>query len=83
MSNDYEPDRSRLPKDVCENLCTKTMYMASSGSPDVYEEEPGISTASFWCVFTQTPFGEDGQEVSPQACRPGRACCSPRFSFLA
>jgi hypothetical protein len=81
MSN-YEPNRSRLPADVCEHLCTKTMYIGQDDRRSL-EESAGMgpSTATFWCVFTQFPLGPDGDEVSPEACRPGRACCTPTFTL--
>jgi hypothetical protein len=73
-------DRSRLPVDVCEHLCTKTMYTGSE-TRSLLEEYPGagVSTAGFWCVFTQMPLGEDGDPVGPESCRSGRACCKPRL----
>lgn len=74
-------DRTRLPADVCEHLCTKTMYTASE-QRGLLEEYPGagVSTAGYWCVFTQMPLGEDGGLVTPENCRPGRACCKPRLT---
>ncbi len=76
----FPVDRSRLPADACEHLCTKTMYTASENR-SLLEEYPGsgVSTAGFWCVFTQMPLGEDGDLVGPDSCRPGRACCKPRL----
>ncbi len=78
----YEPDRSRLPQDACEHLCTKTMYTGSERR-HLLEEYPGaaVSTAAFWCVFTQMPWGPDEKPVGPAECRPGRACCVPRLAM--
>lgn len=75
-----ELDRSRLPADVCEHLCTKTMFTGGEDRRRT-EDAPiqGFSTAHYWCVFTQRPWGEDGDEVGPNDCRPGRACCKPRL----
>jgi len=81
MARQHEPDRSRLPVDACEHLCTKTMYMAME-DPDLLEESdaaPGAETASFWCALNQMPYGDDGLEVTPETCRPGRPCCIPRM----
>jgi hypothetical protein len=77
---DFELDRSRLPANACEFLCTKTMYMASH-DPDVIEELPSIHgrTASFWCALNQMPHGVDDKLVSPETCLPGRSCWSSRF----
>jgi hypothetical protein len=80
---DYELNRSRLPRQACEFLCTKTMYMATH-DPDLIEEfpQPHERTAYFWCAKNQMPFGEDDQLVSPETCLPHRACWSSRFPEL-
>ncbi|NRA95120.1 MAG: hypothetical protein HRU14_02820 [Planctomycetes bacterium] len=76
----YEPNRGRLPHDCCEHLCAKTMYMASEDQDfDKVEEFDGFQTAHYWCALNQMPLGPDGDEVAPDTCRPGRACCVPRL----
>ena len=77
----FELNLGRLPADVCEHLCTKTMYTGGEDRRNV-EEWPGgqFSTAAFWCVFTQRPFGPDEDPVGPADCRPGRPCCTPRLT---
>lgn len=79
--SEFHTNRSRLPADVCEHLCTKTMYTGGEDRRQV-EEWPGgqFRPASFWCVFTQRPWGPDEDLVGPEECRPGRACCVPRIS---
>ena len=86
MSKPHNPDavelkRSRLPIDVCEHLCTKTLYMVSE-DPNHLEDDPNdprAETASYWCNWNQMPYGDDGEQVSPELCRPGRACCESRL----
>lgn len=83
MSAPFEPDRSRLPQQACEFLCTKTMYMASH-DPDAIEEMPGPDerTAAFWCARNQMPFGPDDLAVLPETCLPGRPCWSSRVPMV-
>lgn len=76
----YREDKSRLPADCCEHLCTKSLYMARQDDDRPYEAEAEVGTASFWCLHTQMPKGLDGGEVTPDQCRPPRDCCLPRFT---
>lgn len=75
----YEPEVGHLPPDICEHFCTKSMYIARQEDQEPYEPAFEVGTAGFWCVHTQTAHGADGDEVSPDTCRPGRACCLPRL----
>jgi hypothetical protein len=80
MSETYPVDRSRLPKDVCEHLCTKHMFIAGEDREATeHEQSRDTATAGYWCDLTQTGFGPDEDQADPDTCRPGRSCCVPRF----
>lgn len=76
----YELNRSRLPDNVCEHLCTKTMFYGENRRQGDDLPDSPFKTAAFWCVFTQRPWGPDEELVGPDECTPGRACCKPRLA---
>ena len=56
----------------CVWLRTKAGYMSL---PQTGDPENPFDTASWWCLKTGTPLGEDGSAACPGECdRPGRAC---------
>ncbi len=68
MNNPYSADPLR-----CRYLRVKSMFI-----PGLAETEAaGLAgqPAHFWCNRTLCEVGPDDRRVSPERCRPGRACC--------
>ena len=68
----YEADRFNIDHpDLCECLRWKGMFIGVPHDPSV----PPSRDGNFWCVYTQTCIGPDGQLAEPGNCSsPGRAC---------
>ncbi len=56
--------------EVCQFLREKKMFYQNATDPS-----PGLPEGPFWCAFTQSLLGPDGQVADAQNCRPGRPCC--------
>lgn len=67
-----EADRFNINHpDLCECLRWKGMFIGVEHDPSV----PPSNSGHFWCVYTQTCIGPDGQLAEPGDCSsPGRAC---------
>ena len=67
-----EADRFNIDHpDLCECLRWKGMFIGVTHDPSV----PHSNSGHFWCVYTQTCIGPDGQLAEPGDCSsPGRAC---------
>ena len=79
MREDLRQNLSRLPEHACEHLATKTLYVSIEADRVEDAPFPTGSTAAYWCVLTQMPYGPDEELVEPESCLPGRACCIPRL----
>jgi hypothetical protein len=62
----YDTDRD----DLCNCLRWKSLFVGGEPDPTV---QSGRSF-QFWCLYTQTVIGPDGNLVEPMACLAGRAC---------
>ena len=62
----YNTDRD----DLCDCLRWKSLYVNVAPDPSV----PSGRSHHFWCVFTQTVLGPDGEVALPATCGPDRAC---------
>lgn len=57
--------------DLCPALRWKGMFYHSQPDPSV----PNMSAQLFWCLYTQTCIGPDGQSAEPGGCSsPERKC---------
>jgi len=57
--------------DLCNCLCWKGMFISAEPDPEVPPSTDGL----FWCVFTQTCIGPDGELAEPGSCSsPDRKC---------
>jgi hypothetical protein len=57
--------------DLCHCLRWKGMFIQVEPDPSVPPTNQGL----FWCLYTQTCIGPDGQLAEPGACSSsGRAC---------
>ena len=67
-----EADRFNIDHpDLCECLRWKSMFIGVKHDPSV----PHSNSGHFWCVYTQTCIGPDGQLAEPGECSSaGRAC---------
>ncbi|HIC22848.1 MAG: hypothetical protein COB10_05875 [Planctomycetota bacterium] len=63
-----------LPEDVCPCLRTKTMVLNTEYRRSAFEDAFTADTAFFHCLRTMAYHGPDGDDVSPDGCRPGRSC---------
>lgn len=63
-----------LPADVCPCLHTKTRNLNTEYRRSAFEERFSADTAIFTCTVTHCPWGPDEADVTPERCRPGRAC---------
>ncbi|MEW5978287.1 MAG: hypothetical protein AB1898_21025 [Acidobacteriota bacterium] len=59
-----------IEHEVCNCVRWKSMFYQAEPDPSV----PRSNEDGFWCALTQRVLGPDGQVVSPQECKPGRAC---------
>ena len=58
-------------RDVCHALRWKGQFISSEADPDV----PACNDGLFWCMYTQTCIGPDGQLAEPgNCCSRGRSC---------
>ena len=56
---------------LCHALRWKGQYILSEPDPDVPASNDGL----FWCMYTQTCIGPDGQLAEPGDCsKTGRGC---------
>lgn len=56
---------------TCRCLRSKEMFMHSEDPEwNLRDSSSGI----FWCMYTQTCLGPDGQHATPDHCQPGRTC---------
>jgi hypothetical protein len=55
---------------VCQCLREKKMFYDS-----LEDAAASTSEGPYWCAQTQSLLGPDGQIVTSESCRPGRACC--------
>jgi len=63
----FNPNRA----DLCPCLRWKGMFVPSEDDPTVPRGGGGL----FWCLYTQTCIGPDGQLAEPGNCSsPGRGC---------
>jgi hypothetical protein len=70
MSNEVDPFNINHP-DLCECLRWKGMFIDVSHEPS----ESPARAGHFWCVYTQTCIGPDGQLAQPDTCSStDRAC---------
>ena len=57
--------------DLCHCLRWKSMFYQAERDPSVQPGNDGL----FWCVFTQSCMGPDGELAEPGSCSsPGRQC---------
>ena len=70
MINEADRFNTEHP-DLCECLRWKSMMIGVKHDPSV----PSMHSGSFWCVYTQTCIGPDGQLAEPGDCSSvDRAC---------
>jgi hypothetical protein len=56
---------------LCHCLCWKGQFILAEPDPTVPPSNEGL----FWCLYTQTCIGPDGQLAEPVTCSsPARAC---------
>jgi hypothetical protein len=67
-----EADRFNTERaDLCACLRWKGMFIHAEQDPTVQPSNEGL----FWCLFTQSCIGPDGELAEPGNCTsPGRAC---------
>ena len=70
--------RTPLPHALCDNLCSKKLYMVPAGEEVVMEDLQTAGYENYWCRHTMTDTGPDGGWVTYDRCAPGRACYLPR-----
>ncbi len=63
-----------LPDDVCPALMTKALALNQVYLTCEFEERSASDVAIFYCLKTMLGWGPDDDDVSPDACRPGRVC---------
>ena len=64
-----------VPHEVCNCVRWKSMYYQAERDLSV----PPPNDNSYWCALTQRVLGPDGQLVSIEECKPGRACFKESF----
>ncbi|MBI3653213.1 MAG: hypothetical protein HY231_19470 [Acidobacteria bacterium] len=70
MINEAEQYNTEHPE-LCPCLRYKQMFYEAPRDPEV----PRSNDIHFWCVYTQSVLGPDGQLVVPDACTsPSRKC---------
>jgi hypothetical protein len=69
--------RTPLPHRLCENLCSKRLYMLSDDREVMLEDLQTAGYENYWCRHSQTDTGPDGGWVTYEGCKPGRACYVP------
>jgi hypothetical protein len=57
--------------DLCPHLHWKGQFYDTEPDPTVPPSNPGL----FWCVFTQTCIGPDGQLAEPGTCSSAARAC--------
>jgi hypothetical protein len=57
--------------DLCQGLRWKGMFYTSEPDPSV----PSMSARLFWCTYTQTCLGPDGEVAEPGSCSSGERRC--------
>ena len=57
----------------CEGLRWKGMFVDADHDPTV----PESNTRIYWCVFSQSPLGPDGDVVDEDTCTASRSCYEP------
>ncbi len=54
----------------CEALRWKGMFIDADSDPTV----PASNTRIYWCVYTQSPLGPDGDVADEDTCTGSRSC---------
>ena len=57
----------------CEGLRWKGMFVDAAHDPTV----PESNTRIYWCAFSQSPLGPDGDVVDEDTCTASRSCYDP------
>jgi hypothetical protein len=57
-------------QEVCRCLRSKEMFVHDEPGWTIRDSSSGI----FWCMYTQTCIGPDGQIAGPDHCVAGRSC---------
>ena len=57
----------------CDGLRWKGMFIDADHDPTV----PESNTRIYWCVFSQSPLGPDGDVVDEDTCTASRSCYDP------
>jgi hypothetical protein len=65
--HNLDPNRPNL----CAALRSKEMFIWADDDPTVLRANTGI----YWCLYTQTPLGPDGQLAEPGNCDSGERGC--------
>ena len=60
-------------KSRCDGLRWKGMFIDADHDPTV----PESNTRIYWCVFSQSPLGPDGDVVDEDTCTASRSCYDP------
>ncbi|HYE23778.1 MAG TPA: hypothetical protein VEG32_01135 [Clostridia bacterium] len=68
------PDHDRF--DVsCETLCTGLRWKGQYVLAERDSTVPPTNDGLFWCMYTQKPFGPDGEIAEPGSCASGTRKC--------
>ena len=59
----------------CLRIRTKGMYVAAVVDPAESTFYDPYEASAYWCVYTHSGFGPDGQPVRPDVCQGERGCC--------
>ncbi len=57
----------------CDGLRWKGMFIEADHDPTV----PESNTRIYWCAFSQSPLGPDGDVVDEDTCTASRSCYDP------
>ena len=66
--------RTPLPHALCENLCSKKLYMISDSRDIALEDFETAGHEEYWCKLSFTDTGPDGGWVMYSRCTPERTC---------
>ena len=66
--------RTPLPHTLCDNLCSKKLYMVPAGEDVALEDLQTAGYENYWCRHTMTDTGPDSGWVKYDLCVPGRSC---------
>ena len=57
----------------CDGLRWKGLFIEADHDPTV----PESNTRIYWCAFSQSPLGPDGDVVDEDTCTASRSCYDP------